>query len=367
MNVPACVWITDQDAQDLAIKGTEFPCRILNLKDLLYELLKDGSPHDIVVLPFFRNFSELVGHIRNRGITGPIIIYTSGEIIQMNLLDYATQGIVFLDTTRLSKPMVLGFITFLQKQQSFAVPPQEDDQPVFSPQAVALIQDREVIRELFKKVLRTRSKLMLTCQFKEDLPTLTVTCEIIQMVGEIETKLILDNFNPEEFIALYNQLGGGAPISGFFTHQEQTLGFKLGVNSTRRGKMTVFLPDSVYEQKRKFFRVEPDPKDPVYLYILPQDHQTISVRVRDISEGGVGISSSTVHLEENSVNPVTLILPRYQVHMGSATIVFKSIGSDGIADYGLSFTFHPSDVQYIQHYVYKRQAGILAAVRNLSI
>ncbi|MDT8271713.1 MAG: PilZ domain-containing protein [Desulfomonilia bacterium] len=367
MDDPARVWITDQDALDLGILGTELPCRISKLKDLLYELLKDGSPKDLVVLPYFRNFSELVGHIRNRGITGPILIYTSGEIIQMNLLDYASQGVVFLDTSRLTKSMVLGFITFLQKQQSFSTKQEESPQPIFTTPKIALIQNQDVIRELFRSALKSRSKIMLTCQFREDLPTLTITCDIIQMVGEIETKLILDNFSPEESIALYNQLGGNAPISGYLNQEGQTLGFDLVVHSARRGKMTVFLPDSVYEQKRKYFRVEPDPKDPVTLYILPENHKTLGIRVKDISEGGAGVSSGYDGLEENCVYQVTLVLPRNQVYIGSATVVFKSATSGGITDYGLSFHFHPSDIQYLQHYVFKRQAGILAAVRNVSL
>ena len=78
------VWITSEDAQDLVIRGNEFPCEITDLKTLVYEILKTGSPKDIVVLPYFRNFAEVVGHIRARGIQGPIIIYTNSEIIQMN-------------------------------------------------------------------------------------------------------------------------------------------------------------------------------------------------------------------------------------------------------------------------------------------
>mgnify|MGYP000195900251 CR=1 FL=1 len=94
MDQHSTIWITSQDAQDIGIRGNEFPCKILDLKTLVYELLKTGSPQDIVVLPFFRNFAEIVGHIRDRNIQGPIIIYTQSEIMQMNLLDYASQGAV---------------------------------------------------------------------------------------------------------------------------------------------------------------------------------------------------------------------------------------------------------------------------------
>ncbi|HOO38526.1 MAG TPA: PilZ domain-containing protein [Deltaproteobacteria bacterium] len=366
MNQHPRVWITQQDAKDLGLKGDEFPCTILDIKTLIYEILKTGSPRDIIVLPFFRTFAEVVEHIRDRGIKGPIIIYTNAEIVPMNLLDYAAQGVIFLDSSRFTQPMVVGFITFLQKQQEMS---SVTDQPEKTPARAhpKPSQDSKEIRSLFKKMLRRRSKMLLTCQFKDNLPTLTVTCDIIQMVGEIETKLVLDNFNPEEFIVLYNQLGKDKSLSGFITQGDETFGFDLEVNSARMGKITVFLPEAVYEQKRKFFRVEPDPKDPVTLHIHPEGERTISVTARDVSEGGVGMITEYQDLEKGTTYPVALVLPKNQVILGNARVMFK-VPADGKGfNYGMELDLHPADLQYLQHYVYKRQAGILAAIRNLTI
>ena len=360
------VWITSEDAKDLGIKGDEFPCNILDLKTLVYEILRTGSPRDIIVLPFFRKFAEVVGHIRDRSITGPIIIYTNSEIMQLNRLDYASQGVICLDSSRFTRPMVIGFIAFLQKQQELSFVP---DQPEKSPGRahLRLSHDPGEIRSLFRDVLRKRSKILLMCQFKENLPTLTVTCEIIQMVGEIETKLVLDNFNPEEFFILYNQLGKGNPLSGFITRGDETIGFDLEVNSSRRGKITVFLPEAVYNQKRKYFRVEPDPKDPVTLLIHPDNDHTITVAARDVSEGGLGAVTPYPHLEKGTAYPVALVLPKNQIILGNARVMFKSQTGDMSFNYGMKLDLHPTDLQYLQHYVYKRQAGILASIRNLTI
>lgn len=369
MNNSPTVWITSENARDLGIRGNEFSCRILDLNELVYEILRDGSPKDIVVLPYFRNFIEVVGHIRDRGIKGPVIVYTNSEIIQMNLMNYAAQGVLFLDSSRFTKPMMTGFISFLQKQQELS---STADHSEHNPHSSVLkpprpSQNKEEIRELFRDVLRRRAKTLLSCQFKDNLPTLTVTCEIIQIVGEIETRLVLDNFKPEEFVILYNQLGKGKPLSGFITRGDETLGFDLEVDTSRRGKITVFLPESVYEQKRKYFRVEPDPKVPVTIFIQPPDDRTISIAVRDVSEGGVGVVSSYPRLEKGTSYPAALALPKKQLIMGSATIMFKDKISGDNYTYGMALSFHPTDVQYLQHYVYKRQAGILAAIRNLTI
>lgn len=365
MDCRSTVWITDQEAKDLGIKGSEFPCRILDLKTLVYEILRTGAPEDIVVLPFIRNFDEVVRHIRDRDISGPIIIYTNSDIMQMNLLDYASQGIIFLDSSRFTRLMVLGFITFLQKRQEFTTlkPPHK----ALPTAAATSTHDTKEIRDLFRNLLHRRAKLLLTCQFKDDLPTLSVTCEIIKMVGEIETKLVLDNFNPEEFVALYNQLGRGTPISGFITLHTDTLGFTMKVASSRMGKITTYLPEVVYEQKRKFFRVEPDPKDPVTLYIQPDGHSTKAIPVRDVSEGGVGMVSSFQHLEKDARYPIVLVLPKNQILMGNATIMFKDETRPEGITYGMELSFHPTDLLHLQYYVYKRQAGILASIRNLSI
>jgi hypothetical protein len=366
MNHHATVWITTRDAKDLGIRGNEFPCRILDLKTLIYDLLKTGDPRDIVVLPFFRNFEEVVGHIRNRNISGPIIFYTNSEIMQMNLLDYASQGVIFLDSSRLNKLMVLGFISFLQKQQDL-ISDKNLQKNLPSKAYQNPSQDPKAIKDLFKNILNRRSKILLTCQFKENLPTLTVSCEIIKMVGKIETRLVLDNFNPEEFVILYNQLGNGKLISGFVSHGNESLGFDLEVDSSRMGKITVFLPEAVYEQKRKYFRVEPDPQEPVSIYIHPRDHETIGLAVRDISEGGVGVISSFAHLYKDDLCPVALVLPTKQILLGEAKVMFKAQPQSETYNYGMELSFHPSDLHYLQHYVYKRQAGILAAIKNLTI
>ncbi|MBN2299164.1 MAG: PilZ domain-containing protein [Deltaproteobacteria bacterium] len=366
MNQHSKVWITTEDAHDLGIRGDEFPSRILDLKTMVYELLKGGQPQDIVVLPYFRNFAEIVGHIRDRSIEGPIIIYTKSEIMQMNLLDYASQGVIFLDSSRFTNLMVIGFITFLQKRQELITISNEAEpgqKKTFSKPA----QDPDEIRSLFRKLLQKRAKLLLNCQFRDDLPTLSVTCEIIKMVGEIETKLVLDNFSPEEFVGLYNQLGKGKTLSGFLNLTDETFGFDLKVDSCRMGKITAFLPEAVFEQKRKYFRVEPDKKEPVNIYIQPGNSHTIAVAVKDVSEGGIGMVSSYPGLEKGTTYAVALALPNNQIILGNAKVMFKGDSPGQGFNYGLELAFNPTDLQYLQHYVYKRQAGILAAIRNLTI
>jgi len=366
MNQRSTVWITTEDAHDLGIRGDEFPCRILDLKTMVYELLKAGGQQDIVVLPYFRNFPEVVGHIRDRNIEGPIIIYTKGEIMQMNLLDYASQGVIFLDSSRFTNLMVIGFITFLQKRQELITIREEAEnghrKPFLKP-----AQKPDEIRSLFRKLLQKRAKILLNCQFRDDLPTLSVTCEIIKMVGEIETKLVLDNFSPEEFVGLYNQLGKGKTISGFLNLADETFGFDLKVDSSRMGKITAFLPEAVFEQKRKYFRVEPDKKEPVSIYIQPGNGHTICVDAKDVSEGGIGMVSSYPGLNKEETYPVALALPKNQIILGNAKVMFKGDTPGQSFNYGLELVFHPADQQYLQHYVYKRQAGILSAIRNLTI
>ena len=367
MRTGATVWMTREDAGDLGIKGTELPIRILELKNLVLELLKKGSEQDIVVLPYFRNFGEVLGHIRARGIRGPIIIHTDGEIIQPDLLEYASQGVLFIDYSRFSPLMVLGFITFLQKQQDLAVSTAARGGSKPGLQSAAPARDTWDILALFRSILMRRARITLSCQFRESLPTLSATCEIIQIVGEIETRIVLDNFSPEEFVGLYSQFGRRKPLSGFFTHEGRTLGFDLAVDSCRRGRITVFLPESVFEQKRRFFRVEPDPKHPVTLHILPPGRRTASLTVRDVSEGGVGLVSSYAGLEKSQACPVGLALPQHHLMLGTGEVMFKGELPDGSFNYGISLALHSSDQQSLQSWVFRRQAGILEAIRNLKI
>jgi hypothetical protein len=360
------IWVAGDIAKQLGIAGNEFPCRIMEIKQLIYEILKDGRPRDIIVLPFFRNYTDVLQHIRERGILGPVIIYTQGETMFMNLVDMASQGVIFMDSSRFSKPIMIGFLTFMQKSQEVTGLPSEAEEK--KPRAFTKPTDNvEEIKQLFRLIMRKRSRLLVTCQFREDLPTLTVTCEIIQMVGEVETRLVLDKFNPGEFVGLYKQMAKGKPITGFITRDEETLGFEFEVVHTVMGKITTLLPKSVYEHRRKFFRVEPDAKDPVMIYILPLDSPTQAFSVRDVSEGGLGLSASFSALNLDTIYPIALALPNTKLILGSIKIMFKETIKGDLHNYGMTLILHESDLIPVRQYVYKRQAGILAAIRDLTL
>ena len=146
------LWIAGEIAKDLGLSGQEFPSRILGVKQLLYEVLKDGQSRDIIMLPFFRNYGEVVGHIRDRGIVGPIIIYTQGETLFMNISDMASQGVLFMDASRFGKPMMVGFLTFLRLSQE-AIGPEVAPEQV--PQRVPSKATRDVdeIKDMMRDML----------------------------------------------------------------------------------------------------------------------------------------------------------------------------------------------------------------------
>lgn len=360
------IWIAKDIAKELSIHEDKFPCKVMDLKDLVYELLKDGRPRDVVVLPFMKNFGEILEHIRGRGITGPVIIYTRGETMITNVSDLANQGVVFMDSAKFSKPMIRGFITFLQNTQREIVVRQKDT-TIRAKSFGRSTKSVEDIKQVFRTIMKKRSRMLLTCQFRDDLPTLSVTCEIMQMVGDIEPRLVFDKFNPEEFLGLYRSMGGGKSLQGFVTLEEDTLGFQLKVIHCIMGKITAYLPTSIYGQKRRFFRVEPDARNPVVVYILPENASTQSFNVRDVSEGGIGLVTSYENLEEDHIYPIALILPGARILLGMAKVMAKDESKLNVINYGMSAEFHTGDQQRLRHYIYKRQADILASIRELII
>jgi len=360
------LWIAGEIAKDLGLTGNEFPSKILEVKRLLYEVLRDGRPRDIVILPFFRNYTEVVGHIRDRGIVGPIIIYTQGETLLMNISDMASQGVLFLDASRFGKPMVVGFLTFLRLSQEAIKSEAEPEQPAQKVPSRAT-RDREEIKDTVRRIMRSRTRLLVTCQFREDLPTLSVTCEVIQMVGEVETKLVLDKFNPQEFVGLYRNMAKGKPLVAYMTTDEEALGFELRVVHTVMDKITAMLPAAMFDNKRRFFRVEPDIKDPVTVHILPDNCATKTFTVRDVSEGGIGLNAPFAGLNLNTTYPIALALPGGKLILGSANTVFKEAVRADLFNYGMTLNFNETDIISVRQYVYKRQAGILAALRNQNL
>lgn len=360
------LWVSADIARELGISGTDVPCRILELKELIYEILKEGGPRDTIVLPFFRSYAEIIKHIRGRGILGPIIIYSQGEAHFMNLADMASQGIIFMEAARFPRPVMIGFLTFLLKsQESIAVPPPEEKP---KPRPIAhSTSDPAEIREFFQRLMRQRARILVTCQIREDLPTLSVTCEVIQMVGEVEPRLVLDKFNPPEFVGLYMQMSKGKPLIGFATMEEESLGFEFSVVHTVMGKVTAQLPVAVYQNQRKFFRVEPDAKEPVVCHILPDNGATMSFAVRDVSEGGIGMNVAFPGFALDASYPIGLALPGTKLILGSAHVMFKKALKADLYAYGMNFLLHESDRIKLRQYVYKRQAGIIAAIRKLNL
>ncbi|HQG31886.1 MAG TPA: hypothetical protein PLA83_08160, partial [Deltaproteobacteria bacterium] len=269
MSEQAIVWISQGDAEDLGLKGHEFPCRVMELGNMVYEVLKSGASRDIVVLPYSPEVGETVNHIRNRGIAGTIIVYSGMGSDGTASFEESDQGVIFLDSSKIVKPVILEIIASLRKYQDMAHLSAAPREKLHGPPASPSF-DPEEIRELFQGILKDRGRILLHCRFKDGLPSLTVACEIIQMIGD--TRLILDNFRPEEFSELYADMGTGSTVTGFYTSGEKTIGFDLQVESCLMGKLTVLLPEGVYDQKREFYRVEPDPGDPLIINILPPDH-----------------------------------------------------------------------------------------------
>ena len=361
------LWIAGEIAKDLGLNGNEFPSRILDVKQLLYEVLKDGQPRDIIMLPFFRNYAEVVGHIRDRGIVGPIIIYSQGETLFMNISDMASQGVMFMDAERFGKPMMVGFLTFLRISQDTIAPKAEEPEPPPQRAPSRATRDIDEIKDMVRQLMRHRTRLLVTCHFREDLPTLSVTCEIIQVVGEVEPKLVLDKFNPQEFVGLYRHMGKGKPLMAYITMDEDSLGFELRVVHTVMDKITALLPLSIYDNKRRFFRVEPDVKEPVTVHILPENGATKTFPVRDVSEGGIGLNAPFAGLNMHSTYPIALMLPGGKLILGSANTVFKEAVRVDLFNYGMTLNFNETDIISVRQYVYKRQAGILAAIRNQNL
>ncbi len=359
------VWISNNIARDLGLSDAPFPVKIMELKDLLFDFFRDAQPRDILVIPFIREYQKILEHMKDRGIVGPVIIYSQGDILLMNAMELASQGVVFIDTQRFTRPVIMGFISFLQRTQS-----QHTADKVVSPEPrpfKATTRDAAEIKGIFREVMRNRLRIFVSCQFRDDLPTLTATCEIIEMAGDVETRLVLDKFNPQEFVGLYTTKGNKKPLNGYVTLGGENLGFTLNMIHSVNNRISVYLPSSIYEQKRKSFRVEPDPKEPIVLYIRPKQGPTQSSRIRDISEGGLGLSMAYGNLERGKAYPIALKLPRTDIILGDAKIVFKNAEKEMHVNYGMSIDFHPSDLKYIRTYIFKRQAGILASVRDLSI
>lgn len=386
MSEQSIVWISQGDAEDLGLKGHEFPCRVMDSHNMVYEVLKCGTSRDIVVLPYSQDFGETANHIRNRGIAGPIIVYSATGVDETAPSEQGDQGVMFLDSSKITKPVILELISSLRKYQDMvhasAAPKEKRCGPPASPS-----MDPEEIRDLFQNILKDRGRVLLYCRFRDGLPSLTVACEIIQMSGETETRLVLDNFRPNEFIELYAELGMGSPITGFYSCGEKTIGFDLKVESCLMGKLTVLLPEGVYDQKREFYRVEPDPNDPLIINILPADHHTLQIPVHDVSEGGIGLVSAYARLEEKQVYPIAIVLPMENLSsyprlekshffpvdyipsvrptlLGSAEIISKEEENEGTFYYGLSLKLHSADIQHLQHYIFKRQLDILSTIRN---
>jgi hypothetical protein len=64
---------------------------------------------------------------------------------------------------------------------------------------------------------------------------------------------------------------------------------------------------------------------------------------------------------------VGLALPRHHLLLGTGEVMFKEELPDGGFNYGISLSLHSSDQQRLQSWVFRRQAGILEAIRSLKI
>lgn len=222
--------------------------------------------------------------------------------------------------------------------------------------------------EAFTTLLKQNLPLVLSFPVEEERGHI-ITGKGICYIEKIEaaSRVTLGRFSP---FGAFRTIGAQAVLHVTYEIEGTTYGCVIRDVACEGGSISATIPDEAQSSLRKFVRVEPSSAAPVILYLHSDEAGTLMLRVRDISEHGMGLLiPDDLNLEKNLLCGVGLPFDGGAFLLLRASVVYKmEVGkgprpagrpsaASGFA-YGLEISPHPEDLKKIRLYVMQRELEI---------
>jgi hypothetical protein len=360
------------------------PLMFLPGSEIKDAFLSNALAGDMAVLGLDADYMDFLSALKARGAGGPVVFISTGPVVrQENLAPY---NAIILDEERLGKEGLRTFVGFIVRVARGNIPKGSNDAPRPRIPLNSMPDERPAEGSLdVKEVLSYNRKraipVVVALQLIKDSEPFTArgVCEIKE-IGD--KAMVLHRFKPSMLLrelrlvpmvevhslsaaggSRHHQLRLHHQMFAVFTYKGDTYETLLSIIDADSEALRASIPERLVRERRRHVRVEPDPEEPVELYMLVEGEPTARLRVTDISRQGTGFICER-DLRVGEVYSFAIVLPEPKAVVQSHGVVrFKKEFKDAFR-YGVEFRAHPGDEELLVRYINKRESDILRLLRE---
>lgn len=353
------IWTTIDMTQFLPKATVHVKLKIVPSEEIKPQFLKEAQPNDIAVLKYEEDHMDYVSALRAKGNICPVLFVAIDAPVTFVA---EMQDAIVLDSHKLGSDEIREIVQFMCRMaENLLVEIKgKGKAPAVKMPDERPLEDISGIKDLIKLCMAKKNPLVVAVQmerFKESF-TARGICTIKELT---EDTMVLSTFRPEGLIA---GIEGQSKLFVIFPLKNKSFETILDLKKIEGGDVHASIPTKMVLERRRAMRIEPASMKPVTLGMLREGRPTLSLKLADISQRGVGFFLDE-DIPKDSEHTFSIFPPApHEVVISQGIVRFKQ-KIKGVLRYGIELLVHPDDEKKLSNYVLEREKEVQSLLREI--
>lgn len=353
------------------------PLRLLPAGQMRDAFLREAMGGDMAVMGLDAGYMDFLSALKAKGVAGPVIFICPGSAVRQE--DMAPYNAIILDEGRLGREGLRAFVNFIAGVARGREAGGYKNIPGFLNERPA--EESLDVRKVLSYSLTRGIPVVVAFQILKDRDPFTARgiCEIKEIgkdalvLHRFRPPVLLEElkFEPRADVESVGNAGGlrrdhlrlHLQMFSVFTYEGDAYEALLNIIEAEGTDLYAAIPERLVRERRRHVRVEPDPGEPLEIYMHVEGEPTGRLKVTDISQQGAGFLSDR-DLSVGSGYNFTIVLPEPKALVQSYGVVRFKKEAGGVFRYGVELRVHPWDERLLARYIMKRESEILSLLRK---
>ncbi len=353
------IWTTKK-IKELILNDFENVKVYPNMDILEVEFLKKGMVYDVVILEYNENYKNFLTTYKNKGFDGYVIIcdFKKGNTIAINTLN-----VLILDINSLGVEGAKQIISFIVNCSLKKIMPytyyQTKNVFLSSDSNTEKITIKESILEKILQSYNEKLNVIISIPVYED--GRQVSARGTGYIKSVNNDFVtLEKIKP---VLLTTKIKIDSKILINFLSKDFVYESYCLVKGIKDDTMIVSLPEELVLERRKYVRVEPNRRNPVYIYLHIPGEENEILECIDISIFGTSIATER-DLQVLGVYTLGIKTPYDDRFIICEGVVKNKIFLNEKIRVGFELQMSEKDTNIIADYIRKREIEILELLRK---
>jgi len=352
------IWTTKK-IKELILNDFENVKVYQNMDILEVEFFRKGMVHDIIILEYNENYKNFLVTYKNKGFDGNVIIC---DFKKRNIASINTLNALILDINSIGVEAAKQIISFIVNITSKKLSPysyyQTKDIFIDDNSISEKIVIKEFILEKILQCYNEKLNVIISIPVYED--GKEVSARGTGYIKSVNNDFVmLEKIKP---VLLNKKIKVDSKILVNFLSHNFVYESYCTVKGIKDDTLIVSLPEQFVLERRKYVRVEPNRRNPVYIYLHIPGEENEILECIDISIFGTSIATER-DLQVFGVYTLGIKTPYDDRFIICEGIVRNKIFLGEKIRYGFEFQICEKDINIIADYIRKREIEILDLLR----